>query len=46
LKAFLEDFPQAKAYVVSLDKYPRILNGIEIIPAKQFLMALWNAEIV
>lgn len=46
LKAFLEDFPQAKAIVVSLDKYPRILNGVEIIPAVQFLKALWNAEIV
>ena len=46
LKAFLEDFPMAKAIVVSLDKYPRILNGVEIIPAVQFLKALWNAEIV
>lgn len=46
LKAFMEDFPQAKAIVVSLDKYPRILNGVEIIPAEQFLKALWNTEIV
>lgn len=46
LKAFQEDFPQAKAIVVSLDKYPRILNGVEIIPAVEFLRALWNAEII
>ncbi len=46
LKAFLEDFPQSRAIVVSLDKYPRLLNGIEIIPAEQFLKALWNSEIV
>jgi predicted AAA+ superfamily ATPase len=46
LKAFLDDFPQAKAIVVSLDKHPRILNGVEIIPAMQFLKALWNAEII
>ncbi len=46
LKAFMEDFPQAKAIVVSLDEYPRILNGVEIIPAEQFLKALWNTEIV
>jgi hypothetical protein len=46
LKAFPEDFPKASAIVVSLDKYPRILNGIEIIPAEQFLKALWNSEIV
>lgn len=46
LKAFLEDYPKARAIVVSLDKYPRILNGVEIIPAEQFLKALWNSEIV
>ena len=46
LKGFLEDFPQARVIVVSLDKYPRILNGVEIIPAMQFLKALWNNEIV
>jgi hypothetical protein len=46
IKAFLEDFPQAKAIVVSLDKYPGILNGVEIIPAEQFLKLLWNNEVV
>jgi uncharacterized protein len=46
LKAFQEDFPKARSVVVSLDKYPRILNGVEIIPAEQFLKALWNNEIV
>jgi uncharacterized protein len=46
LKAFLEDFPQAKAIIVSFDKYPRILNGVEIFPAGQFLKALWNSEII
>ena len=46
LKAFTEDFPQARAIVVSLDKYARIMNGVEIIPADLFLKALWNSEIV
>lgn len=46
LKAFQEDFPHAKAIVVSLDKYPRILNGVEIIPAEIFLKALWDSEII
>ena len=46
LKAFLEDFPEAKAIVVSLDKYPRILNGVEILPVQQFLKSLWNSEII
>ena len=46
LKAFTEDFPLARAIVVSLDKYARIMNGVEIIPAEQFLKALWNSEII
>jgi len=46
LKAFTEDFPQARAIVVSLDKYSRIMNGIEIIPAELFLKSLWNSEII
>ncbi|MDO8927480.1 MAG: DUF4143 domain-containing protein, partial [Bacteroidota bacterium] len=46
LKAFTEDFPQARAIIVSLDKYARMMNGVEIIPAEQFLKALWNSEII
>ncbi|MFZ4582461.1 MAG: ATP-binding protein [Paludibacter sp.] len=46
LKAFLEDFPQARAIVVSMDKSKRILNGVEIFPANDFLKALWNSEII
>lgn len=46
LKAFQEDFPNVRAIVVSFDKYTRIINGVEIIPAEQFLKALWNSEII
>ena len=46
LKAFLEDFSDARAIVVSMDKSKRILNGVEIFPANDFLKALWNGEIV
>jgi predicted AAA+ superfamily ATPase len=46
LKAFTEDFPQARAIIVSLDKYARLMNGVEIIPAEQFLKRLWNSEII
>lgn len=46
LKAFLEDFPQARAIIVSMDISKRILKGIEIFPANDFLKALWNGEIV
>jgi predicted AAA+ superfamily ATPase len=46
LKAFQEEFPQAKLIAVSLDKYPRTMNGVEIIPAKEFLKMLWDGKIV
>ena len=46
LKAFKEDFPQALAIVVSLDKYPGVMNDVEIFPAEMFLKALWNSEII
>jgi hypothetical protein len=42
----MEDFPQTRAIVVSLDQYARIMNDVEIIPAEQFLKALWNSEII
>jgi predicted AAA+ superfamily ATPase len=46
LKAFLEDFSETRAIVVSMDKSKRILNGVEIFPANEFLKALWNGEII
>jgi predicted AAA+ superfamily ATPase len=46
LKAFQEEFPQAKLIAVSLDKYPRTMNEVEIIPAKEFLKMLWEGKIV
>jgi len=46
LKAFHEDIPDARAIVVSMDKNRRIMNGIEIFPATEFLQALWNDEII
>lgn len=46
LKAFLEDFPEARSIVVSMDKNKRILNGVEIFPANEFLKSLWNKEII
>lgn len=46
LKAFQEDFPDARLIVVSLDKYKRVANGIEIFPALEFLEKLWKGEIL
>ena len=46
LKAFQEDCPRAKTIIVSMDKYRRELNGIQIIPVIEFLADLWNGKII
>lgn len=46
LKAFKEDYPHARAIIVSMDKYSRLMNGVEIFPAELFLKALWSSEII
>jgi predicted AAA+ superfamily ATPase len=46
LKAFQEDFPQARLIVVSMDKYKRVMGDVEIFPATEFLSELWKGEIV
>ncbi len=45
LKAFSEEFPDARLIMVSLDKMPRLMNGIEIYPALEFLARIWNGTI-
>ena len=45
IKAFMEDFPNARPIIVSRDKNPRILNGIEVVPIMDFLKMLWAGEI-
>jgi predicted AAA+ superfamily ATPase len=46
LKAFKEEYPKARALVVSFDKMPRNLGDIEVLPAGLFLEKLWKGEIV
>jgi predicted AAA+ superfamily ATPase len=46
LKAFYEDFPNARLIVVSLDKYKRTSNNVQIIPATLFLKELWEGKII
>ena len=46
LKAFQEEYPQARLIVVSMDKYKRVMNDIEIFPATEFLSELWGKKIV
>jgi len=46
LKAFQEEFPDCRLIAVSFDSRPRIVNGIEVYPATDFLKKLWNHEII
>ena len=45
LKAFMEDFPDARPIVVSRDRAPRTLIGIEVLPVETFLKMLWEGDI-
>ena len=46
LKAFKEDFPEARLIVVSLEERSRLVNEVEVYPAMQFLNKLWKGEII
>ena len=45
LRSFGQDYPQARLIVVSLDKYRRLVDNIEIMPVKEFLADLWAGNI-
>lgn len=45
LKAFKEEHPDARLVVVSLDPNPRLMNGVEIMPATYFFRKLWDEKI-
>ena len=45
LKAFSEEFPNSRLIIVSMDKYPRRMNEIDVLPAQNFLKMLWNGEL-
>lgn len=46
LKAFKEEYPECKLVVVSLEERPRLFNGVEIWPVKDFLERLWMNKII
>ena len=46
LKAFKEDFPNARLIAVSFDSTSRIMNNVEVFPAKLFLENLWNGSFI
>jgi len=45
LKAFSEEFPDCRLIIVSMDKYPRRMNGIDVLPVQNFLKILWGGEV-
>lgn len=45
LRAFGEEYPQAKLILLSMEKQPRMMNGIEIWPVEQFLQRLWQGKL-
>ncbi len=45
LRAFSEEFPEARLIIFSRDKYARQVNGIEIYPASEFLYMLWKGAL-
>lgn len=46
LKAFMEEYTVKKAILVSNDSFPRLTNGVLVLPWKDFLKKLWNNEII
>lgn len=45
LRAFAQEHPSVKCYVVSREQFPRLVGGIEIWPVRDFLNKLWNDEV-
>ena len=46
LKAFREEYPNVRLIAVSMDKYKRTMNDVEIFPATDFLSELWKGKIL
>lgn len=46
LKAFSEDFPEARTIIVSFDQYKRAMNDVEVYPVIEFLNELWRGKII
>ncbi len=46
VRTFQEEYKPKKSIVVSLDKNPRIVNGIQILPWDSFLRELWSGSII
>jgi uncharacterized protein len=46
LKNFSEDYPVKHRILVSNEPYPRLVNGIQLLPWRIFLEKLWSGEII
>lgn len=46
LKAFSEEYPEAKLCLLSLEDRPRKFNGVEVWPVEQFFKRLWDGKII
>jgi predicted AAA+ superfamily ATPase len=44
--AFLKEYKPKKSIIVSNEKVPRVVNGITVMPWKDFLSALWQGGII
>ena len=45
-RAFLKEYKPKKSIIVSNEKEPRVVNGITVMPWKDFLCALWQGGII
>jgi predicted AAA+ superfamily ATPase len=46
LRAFIQDYRPAKAFVVCNERAQRMHEGIHIVPWRDFLKSMWNGEVV
>jgi predicted AAA+ superfamily ATPase len=46
LKAFIQEYRPAKAFVVCNESAPRVYEGIHIVPWRDFLRMLWSEEVI
>ena len=46
LKAFAEEYPDAKLYLLSLEDRPRKFNDVEVWPVEQFFKRLWDGKVI
>ena len=46
LRAFREEHPGVKCLVVSRETFPRLMDGVEIWPVRDFLNSLWDGNVV